>query len=57
MWVEADVFDRADLAPGSTLNGPSLIREPQTTTFVSTDFSARIDGFGNIWLDATEAAR
>ncbi len=57
MWVEADVFDRADLAPGSTLNGPSLIREPQTTTFVSTDFSARIDGFGNIWLEATEAAR
>ncbi|MGJ8625881.1 MAG: hydantoinase/oxoprolinase family protein [Sulfitobacter sp.] len=49
-WRDAAVFTRADLAPGDTLDGPALIVEPQTTTFVSADFRARIDGHGNIWL-------
>ncbi|MGJ5619865.1 hydantoinase/oxoprolinase family protein [Sulfitobacter sp. MF3-043] len=48
--VHAGIFDRAELLAGSTLNGPALITEPQTTTLVSADFSARIDGVGNIWL-------
>jgi N-methylhydantoinase A len=47
---EAALVDRADLYPGDTLHGPALITEPQTTTFVSADFRARIDGRGNIWL-------
>jgi N-methylhydantoinase A len=48
--VHAGIFDRAKLETGSTLNGPALITEAQTTTLVSADFSARIDGVGNIWL-------
>lgn len=44
----ADVHDRATLKPGHHLRGPALIVEPQTTTFVSADFRARIDGAGNI---------
>jgi N-methylhydantoinase A len=47
---EAALVDRADFYPGDTLHGPALITEPQTTTFVSADFRARIDGRGNIWL-------
>lgn len=46
----AAVFDRAALPPGATLHGPALIIEPQTTTLVSADFSATLDGHGNIWL-------
>ena len=38
-------------APGDHLSGPALIIEPQTTTFVSADFSANMDGGGNIWLN------
>ncbi|GGH38260.1 N-methylhydantoinase A [Cribrihabitans marinus] len=49
-WCEADVHDRAMLRPGDFLNGPALIIEPQTTTFVSADFSAHLDSAGNIWL-------
>ncbi len=49
-WREASVFDRAALVEGDQLNGPALIIEPQTTTFVSADFSAGIDGYGNIWM-------
>ena len=46
----AAIFDRADLRPGDRIAGPALIVEPQTTTMVSADFGAEIDGRGNIWL-------
>lgn len=46
----ADVFERSTLFPGATMQGPALIVEPQTTTYVSADFSAKIDSFGNILL-------
>lgn len=49
-WRAADVFERAALMPGDHLSGPALIIEPQTTTFVSADFGAQVDGGGNIWL-------
>lgn len=50
-WREAEVHDRALLHPGDHLSGPALIIEPQTTTLVSADFSANVDGGGNIWLN------
>ncbi|MFY2822884.1 hydantoinase/oxoprolinase family protein [Ruegeria sp. MALMAid1280] len=53
-WRPAGVFNRSDLAPGAALNGPALIVEAQTTTFVSADFSATLDGQGNIWLTRQE---
>ena len=46
----AGLFDRSALAPGDRIQGPALITEPQTTTFVSVDFRADIDGHGHIWL-------
>ena len=49
-WRKADVYERDNLGPGDYLDGPALITEPQTTTFVSADFSARVDGGRNIWL-------
>ncbi len=50
----ADVYDRATLAPGHTLTGPALIVEPQTTTYVSADFHAAVDGDGNLVLTRSE---
>ena len=49
-WRDADIYDRAALCPGDHLPGPALVAEPQTTTYVSADFSAQIDGGRNIWL-------
>ena len=49
-WREAAVYIRADLPNGARLSGPALITEPQTTTLVSADFDARVDGAGNIWM-------
>lgn len=48
--IEAAVILREELSPGDFLDGPALIVEPQTTTLVSVDFSAQIDGRGNIRL-------
>lgn len=53
--VQAAVYDRAALAPGHVLDGPALVTEPQTTTYVSADFTAALDGDGNIILTAKEA--
>lgn len=51
----ADVYDRASLTPGQALSGPALVVEPQTTTYVSADFSAEVDGDGNLILTRAEA--
>ena len=53
-WREAAVYHRADLHCGARLSGPALITEPQTTTLVSADFDARVDGAGNIWMTRQE---
>lgn len=50
-WREADLYARTALCVGDHLIGPALIIEPQTTTFVSADFTARVDAVGNTWLD------
>ena len=55
-WREAAVYDRADLPNGARLSGPALIAEAQTTTLVSADFDARVDGAGNIWMTRREGA-
>ena len=41
-------FRRQDLTLGDHIVGPALIVEPQTTTFVSASFEARIDDASNI---------
>jgi N-methylhydantoinase A len=41
-FVEVEVVQRQTLEPGMSLHGTALIVEPQTTTFVSSDFSARV---------------
>lgn len=53
-WCDAQVYDRDQLVPNQTIPGPALITEPQTTTFVSADFSAALDPHGHIWLTANQ---
>lgn len=52
--VHAGLFDRETLSAGDEIHGPALITEPQTTTFVSADFSAHVDSLGNLWLERKE---
>ncbi|WP_144182857.1 hydantoinase/oxoprolinase family protein [Elioraea rosea] len=44
------VYDRASLSPGSTLSGPAIIAEDETSTLVGPGWTARIDGMGYIRL-------
>ena len=46
----ARLVDRSALTPGMVVPGPALIAEPQTTTFVGSDFTARVDGRGQLVL-------
>ena len=46
--IRAGVFERRRLRPGDAIGGPALIVEPQTTTFVSGAYTARVDTAGNI---------
>jgi N-methylhydantoinase A len=49
-FVAAPVYQRNDLDPGMTLDGPALIMEAQTTTVVTDHFTAMINGAGHIEL-------
>ena len=49
--VEASVWRRDDLPIGSTISGPAIIEEAQTTTIVSPSFEASINGLGYIVLN------
>ncbi len=51
--VTAGVFKREDLVPGDRLAGPALVVEPQSTTFVSSDFELSVDTDGNLLLSRT----
>lgn len=55
-WRDVHLYDRAALSPGSTLSGPALIAEAETTTFVTAAFDAWIDAAGSIVLDRKGAA-
>ena len=54
--IEAAVYRRRDLPPGAQFTGPALVVEPQTTTLVSADFSAHVDGGGNLILTRAPTA-
>ena len=46
----AKLLTRADLNPGETIEGPAIITEYAATTFVATNWSVVLDGFGNLLL-------
>jgi N-methylhydantoinase A len=51
---DAAIHDRSGLVPGAEVKGPALIVEPQTTTYVSADFTARMGGDGTLVLTRME---
>ena len=47
----ARAIPRDTLLPGHVVDGPALVTEAQTTTLVSSDFVAHVDGAGNLVLE------
>lgn len=50
-YADVAVFWRPNLVPGATFEGPAMVAEPQTTTFVTSAFNARIDSQHNLILE------
>ncbi len=49
-FVDANVIFRAQALPGSTFNGPALVMEDQTTTFVPSAFDGSVSPQGHLVL-------
>lgn len=46
--LQAVVYDRTKLLAGNSLAGPSLVIDPESTSYIPPDFKARVDRFGNL---------
>ncbi len=49
-YVRTPIYRRDRLRPGTTLDGPALITEAETTAVIGPDASVAVDPFGNIIL-------
>jgi len=54
--VPVNRYARASLEPGDRVEGPAIIVEDETTTYVTGSFDAWIDAAGSIVMDRKEAA-
>jgi N-methylhydantoinase A len=52
--VDISRYRRAALPPGARLTGPAIITEEETSTFVTENFEAWIDGIGSIVMQRKE---
>lgn len=46
------IYDRERLAAGQTFDGPAIVREAVTTTWIAPGWSVRVDTAGNLLLEA-----
>lgn len=47
-WIDTPVFDRTDLFPGARVDGPALISQPDSTTFLPPGSHAVVDDMLNL---------
>ena len=52
-WVPTPVLDRASLAPGRVVEGPAILNQFDTTTYIRPDQQARVDEHGFLHLRRT----
>ncbi|ELY97155.1 hydantoinase/oxoprolinase family protein [Natrialba asiatica] len=50
-----DVYDRGDLRPGASIDGPAVVREPTTTIVFHSDQMATVDEYGQLVISRGEA--
>jgi N-methylhydantoinase A len=54
-FTSVPVYQRGSLKPGQTLQGPAIIAEDETTTVITSGFTAVLDPSGAIRLTAKSA--
>jgi N-methylhydantoinase A/oxoprolinase/acetone carboxylase beta subunit len=50
--VDTSILTRAQLAAGTTVPGPAVIHQANTTTVIGAGFAGRTDAHGNLILTA-----
>ena len=53
-WRETPVYDRTELQPGNTIEGPSIVVDADSTVVIQPAHVARIDRFANIEINRGE---
>ncbi|TCR68594.1 hydantoinase/oxoprolinase family protein [Bosea sp. BK604] len=48
--IDAGLFERRDLKPGSRFAGPAVVIQDDTTTWAPPGFTGEVDGYGNLIL-------
>jgi N-methylhydantoinase A len=51
-WRAVPLYDRDCLAPGNRIPGPAIVEQMDSTTIVPAGWTARVDGFANLVLEA-----
>lgn len=51
-WLQAPAYDRTHVHHGHGIDGPAVVGEYSSTTYVPVGFRARVDRFGNLLLEA-----
>jgi N-methylhydantoinase A len=51
-WRPVPLYDRDRLVPGNRIAGPAIVEQMDSTTIIPPGWSGRLDGFGNLVLEA-----
>lgn len=54
-WRDAGVWDRLALPVGTTIDGPAILEQADSTIYVDPDLRADVDSFGNLVLSRKNA--
>jgi N-methylhydantoinase A len=54
VWADTVVVDREELPPGYVLNGPAIVEEPNSTTFVPPGYRMEVDGTYCLIIEAVK---
>jgi N-methylhydantoinase A len=50
-FVDTPVYGRAPLRPGDVFDGPAVVEQYDATTYVAPNWTARVDGYGNLVME------
>ena len=50
-WLDVSRYDRFSLPAGTTITGPALLMQPDTTCFIEPGYCARVHESGNIFIE------
>lgn len=50
-WHDTAIYTRLDLPVGAVVHGPAILEQPDATTVIDPDLTARVDDFGNVIVE------